>query len=227
MHKVQITKEGLVCNQWDSDIRGFKKITPSSWLYCLQDECTIDPDVTLGNIFDAVDKNLELMMFISKYSHCPVYEFHEEAKKPSNAKSVDRLVISVYFEYHLYGKDMSDANLCIGFSGEVDKDTNSYAMEFTPVNEMVDVPVILRNKCKIFDGNGKEIAEADYTFNFLEVLNAIYWEISWNGGPDSRDIAKEELLERKKEAEEVLSNEKEGRGPGDIEADKQTNNWKM
>jgi hypothetical protein len=192
MSNVRITKEGLKYFEGDSVelVRTF--------LGKLRCTCAIDLGVTLGDIFAAVERDRPLKHFIGGYSWCDMDAFHQEAKLPS-AKPSDLLYIDVssHFEFgegwiidvHGIGKD------------EHAMGNRSYAIDFTPVNDLAHLEVRLTEECAVFDENLKEIGKSKVYFSLLDVLGEIYFEVSFHGNPRDRNEKSAELLQAVKEIE--------------------------
>lgn len=194
---VRITKEGLKYFKWDPDVRGYVEEETESFLPRLRNNCIIELGVTLGDIFDAVEKHPDLKSFISMYSRCHVDEFHKEAKRPPLHKADDLkyLELSRHFQYDEGQYDHFNG---IGKPNEYGHD--SYAIEFTPVNEMVHLEVRLNTKCSV-QKDHTEVETTETHYSLLEVLDGIYFEISFVGSPAERDRQGAELKETMKEIE--------------------------
>jgi hypothetical protein len=193
---VRITKEGLKFFEWNSDLREHVETRVRSFETKLRCHCEIDLGVTLGDIFDAVQADPGLSIFLGDYSWCDVEAFHREAKRPAIKKSdLSFLELSSYFEADGEGFHLS-------FSG-IGQDSESYAIEFTPVNELAHLEVRLDPKCKVFKNcEPVEGLEATVSYSLLDVLGEIYYEISFLGSPADRDEKGAELLQL---AEDVKS----------------------
>jgi hypothetical protein len=77
--KVHITKRGVQALKWDGDVRQYVEQKISSALHVLRCACHIDADVTLGDIFRAVEQDPELVRFLQEWSWCNIDAFHSEA----------------------------------------------------------------------------------------------------------------------------------------------------
>jgi len=101
----------------------------------------------------------------------------------------------------------------------IDKDTGKPAVEwpkgarinwgisFSRANDLIDIPVKLDDKATVFDDNLKSKSDhqaktgwgyplAEYkgaTYTLGNILYGIIWEMSFHGGPESRDERSEEL----------------------------------
>ena len=62
--------------------------------------CHIDADVTLGDIFRAVEQESELVRFLEEWSWCNVDGFHSEARRAARKQSdLAYTEIAKYFEW--------------------------------------------------------------------------------------------------------------------------------
>jgi hypothetical protein len=158
----------------------------------LRCSCAIDFGVTLGEVFEAVDRDSQLKEFLGGYSWCDMDAFHQEAKL-SSAKASDLLYIEIasHFEFgeglsidvHGIGKDEHAMGNC------------SYAIDFTPVNDLAHLEVRLNNECTVIGEDLKEIGKSKICYSLLDVLGEIYFEVSFHGSPQDRDVKSAELLQ--------------------------------
>ena len=90
------------------------------------------------------------------------------------------------------------------------EDHVTYAIEMTPTYKLVDLPFELDTKFDIrderisFDPNIPPMASVSREFTLYEVLFGVFWELSFFGGPESRDDQREEL---KKSLDRALSSD--------------------
>jgi hypothetical protein len=61
--------------------------------------------------------------------------------------------------------------------------------------ELAHLPVKLNNQCHLYD-NKKLAFSGQKDFTLLEVLDAIYWDISFMGGPEDNSDFLEEMKDR-------------------------------
>jgi len=198
--KVHLTKSGIQALEWDREARQHVEEKIATALHVLRCACHIDADVTLGDIFQAVERHPELVPFLEEWSWCNVEAFHLEARMPTEKPSdLAYIEIAKYFEW-----DELEARETIHVSGigePGEHGATHYAIDFTPVNELVHLPVRLRPQMEIQQGHQK-LGQAPCTFTLLDVLGEIYWEISFHGSPESRDQRGAELRESVREIEE-------------------------
>lgn len=74
-----------------------------------------------------------------------------------------------------------------------------FGIDFTPMSELAHLPVKLEPEVIFYDGREPKFSSSRY-FSVLEVLNAIYWEISFFGDPKEKADLREELQDRVREA---------------------------
>ena len=176
-------------------------------------KCDIEPSVTLQNMFNWVRRHDDVKDFIQFYSWChSIDEFHEEAQKPYDPSTDDEPLASIdVTRVAKFGKfrdkDPWTFDNYLDMGGSKDGDEQGYALEFTPVNELAHLPLSYASTTEICQsarysrsGNVKEghklLVKCIWPYTLLELLDAIYWEISFMGAPEDRDGAKEELQER-------------------------------
>lgn len=192
MDSIRITKEGFKYFCWDGDIRQYAERPIRSLLRCLREACQIDSDVTLGDIFKAVDRDEAFKHFIGDWAWCNVTAFHKEAflatLTPSDLHCIE---ISKYFEWGKCGDDGETVHV-IGVAAADEDGSTHYALDFTPVNELQHLSVVLKPTMEIRK-DCEKIAEIEATFSLLDVLGGIYYEISFNGDPAERDERSHEL----------------------------------
>jgi hypothetical protein len=197
--KVYTTKRGFQALQWDADVKQYLEQSIPTALHVLRCECHIESGVTLGDIFQAVEQDRELVRFLEEWSWCDVQAFHAEAGKPTSKPSdLEYIEIAKYFEWNAWG---AQETVDVSGIGEPNEDGGTHCgLDFTPVNELVHLPVRLRPQMQIHKDH-KRLGEAPCTFTLLDVLGEIYWEISFYGSPDERDRSRAELQESMSEVD--------------------------
>lgn len=198
--KVHITRTGIQALKWDSEVRQYVEQEIRSGLHVLRCACHIDADVTLADIFRAVEQDPDLLRFLEQWSWCDLSAFHAEARKPATAPSdLSYIELTKYFEWDEHEAQETIDVSGIGEPGE--HGVTHYGIDFTPVNQLVHLPVRLRPEMEIRKDH-KKLGEAPCTFTLLDVLGEIYWEISFYGSPEDRDRQGAELQESVREIEE-------------------------
>lgn len=192
--EVRIAKNGILALRWDGEARRHIPCNFATALHLLRWPCRIEPDVTLGDVFRAVERDHKLMRFLEVFSDCDIAAFHREARRATNRQSdLACIEIAKRFEWRERGARQSIQLTCTGESG--DQGVSRYGLDLIPVNELRNLPVRLCERIEIWKDRNK-LGEAPATFTLLEVLGEIYWEIGFYGSPESRDREAAELRRR-------------------------------
>jgi len=149
----------------------------------LRKPCTIDPNVTLGDVFAIVESFPDLMDFFLDYSECDDIEAHHEEAKEGllipNKDDEEVTALEVLWEGEL-------GEQYVAFHGigkkEGEEKPEGYAIEFSPLSELVNLPILLNTS-----------DSPTGSFTLLEVLDAIYYEISFCGSPEEKASKLKEL----------------------------------
>jgi hypothetical protein len=159
----------------------------------LMHPCRIAEEVTLIDIFKIVDQNELLKLFISFYSQCgEIDAFHKLAYEKSKLEP-DLFYLEIYKWFQLKKQYLHCSTEFHGigpvahpevYSGDSPEHEN-YGISMTPINEIARIPVRLLEEVKI---TGLGSFKAEYTL--LDILDSIYEEISYHGGPeDGKKVA--------------------------------------
>jgi hypothetical protein len=232
---VIITKAGLFSENWcgkrQRNVR--KRIKKLSVWTHLRDACEIEEGVTLLDIFRAVSKYKMLRLFLAQYSWCKALdEFHAQAEEPdydAPEEDPDEKIDYLEVFWHAdYGEDDSGQWLsCESAFHGIGKARGKYledgpddgiirwGISFTPMYSLADLPVKLNKRMTAYEPPRplkpgempQAVFSADRCFSFLDVLDAIYWEVSFNGSPQGRAEMREELNAR---MDAIKSGEVEG-----------------
>lgn len=90
------------------------------------------------------------------------------------------------------------------------EDETRYAIEFTPLNEILDVPIKINNKASILKKATSSIGKMRFKsdeyedqvgITLYEFMTEIIYEVSFLGAPETRDEEKEEIKKRIQEVE--------------------------
>ena len=226
--QVELCADGIFTHKWDGEQKQYIRKRVKKMTVCtqLRNNCVIAPGTTLGQIFAAVDKYKLLKLFISQYSWCQaIDEFHAQALEPIRNFSEEKMThLEIYWhsEVNMFTEKIkhpgglreriksADFELSVDFHGigpSDDDKTNQYSVSYSPMYDLVDLPVILKKEfvvCEPWkpDKKSEKILESKREFTFLEVLDAIYWDISFMGGPaDNREFI-EDMKSRLDDSEE-------------------------
>lgn len=183
----------------------------------LRTYCEIDNDTTLWHIMDFVRKNELLCLFLAPYSWCNnIDDYHAELdKKPviDENDNMDHMEIYWHVMYHKSRKD-TDFGMSASFHGvglpitkenqkEKNKDSfrgelplgfiEKYSTSGLSIERMSHLKVMLDTEIKVYrlkrssPAKSVCILTSKCSFSLLDVLNAIYDDISFFGAPEQRD----------------------------------------
>ncbi|MGO4884956.1 MAG: hypothetical protein ACLP59_29675 [Bryobacteraceae bacterium] len=193
---VRITKQGLQAVAWDGEIQQYVPREVETFLPLLRSTVSIDRDVTLLDVFHAVERDAPLKAVLSQYSTCDIDAFHIEAGQPCHPSddepNLEYIEIAMRF---LFDEHSAHADVDVSGIGPVHAAGHRrYGISLTPVNHLAALPVRLNPTAEIYKDNAI-IGTAPYWFTLLEVLGEIYYEISFHGSPKSRDAFGADLEE--------------------------------
>lgn len=212
-----IKKGGILFNQESKEI----EYTTAARLF---ESCSLDKDITLKDIFTLIEKEIDIYKIVLNNW---IDEYIEESKKPTKEieKDIEYLELHWGIEEYTYEKNTELCNADFpdfrgkGFIAKNDEyedgrlylkkgNRTHYAIEFSPVNELMHLPVKLNNKLYIQKSNydtktyNKSI-EMERTFTLGQILHGIVFELSFTGSPKDRDDKKEDIL---KTVDEIKNN---------------------
>jgi hypothetical protein len=192
----------------------------------------IDNDYTLGDLL-ALLRGVADTGCLSQLFSCDVAEFLSEASQPCDSPAADIEFLRVYNTADLSGYEEGPRGSRVsggrfvppyaisrGFDGwgawsepypgawEKEPTTprqGAIAVEFTPVNQLVHLP--LRYDAKVgfeADVAGPAAFETEITIEFGEFVHAVIWEIGFFGSPVDRNEKRNELDARASEMDEAI-----------------------
>lgn len=222
---VEICPDGLFYYKWNGEKRKFirRRVKKSKAVSYLRQPCKIIAGTTLGQFFEVIDKYKLLKLVISQYSWChAIEEFHAQAKEPMRGEesNVDYLEVYWHAEVESFTEKIkhpgglrekiksADFELSADFHGIGKSDENGfqqYSVSYSPMYDLADLPIILNEKFDVYepwenkhnkDNLPQKILESKRNFTFLQVLDGIYWDISFMGGPQDNLEFLEDLDDR-------------------------------
>lgn len=212
---LEFTPDGLLLYKWNSKKQKYIRSRPKKKTICthLRSLCEIAEGTTLKDILNAVDKYKFLKFFVSQYSWCwAIDEFHAQVNEEHfDVKENDEEKIE-YLELY-WGAEVweNDFDLHTGFHGigkeTIDeltgqKYTERYSVSCTPLYEIANLPVKLNKEFKVYKDFKDVVLEGEHDYTLLEVLDAIYDDISFYGSPAESQQFLEDL---KADVEEIKS----------------------
>ena len=204
MSKVRIKRGGTVVKvDWNTDD---PTETPVEWVpHYLFDHCELEEGVTLRDIFLVLQDQIEIYeITIGNW----VKEIVAEGLSGKEGKTdLDFLQLTWYLEHDVKKNELTGF-IRPDFSGVgkgKDSDTTSFAVEFTPTYEMIDLPVKLNPEIHLLREEGRKWENTTHkggAFTLGHVLHGIIWELSFMGGPADRDAQGKFLIEQVKGIED-------------------------
>lgn len=207
-HTLSIKRDGIYAKEWVYDKKkkeGDYVCTPVNPDYILSELHNgveeIEEGYTLRDYFETVlqYKNLILLdaffpSFLKEAAKCP--------KRGCSKDDMPTLFLKRSVCVEIKGGKVDNIENFVGFSGSrLDPEDASWAVEFTPLSEMLDTPLTIE-KTSIyitrFKGY-KHISTLTYTnpdIEFMSLFDFItepIWELSFCGTPVSRDKKKKDL----------------------------------
>ena len=209
MFDCRITKDGLLIylpNDDDEDI-GWKKASAKASQY-LSLSCEIDEGVTLGEVLALVQEDEMVQFFLTRYSHCNIDVWNATLKDEVEPSDLDYLEIA--WRAELFDSRVDIHTDLGGIS--ISEDMN-YSISGSSLAKYAHLPVKLNTRFEMYkypnvgeqypkDNEDLKIVKGDRTFTLLEVLDAIYYDISFYGNPENADKIMKEMQETIKKYED-------------------------
>ena len=167
------------------------------------DPCYFEDGLTLKDIFDVVEPNIDMFNIMIPYEH--IKEHIEEAKTaclPTEdySEKMD-LLLSWCIEHD---KEFRELSTYIAFDGtpkDEKEEHGKYGLDFLPVSNIINCEIRQNTNFNVWRGLGYslEISQEPLikldcrSFTLLEVIHSIFWELSFYGPPEERDKKGAEL----------------------------------
>lgn len=161
MDGVTLKKDGFYYCSWNGDKRIWEteKIPDDlSWILAWAEDFEVDAGVTLGDIFAILalldDPSRKLFEQLAEVYNLDA--FIEEAGKPAVEKSdIDYIEIRRYVELSWYKREgLPSFENHVGTSGRCENDPHAYALDFTPVNQLLHCEIRLSPDMRFDDNRG-------------------------------------------------------------------------
>lgn len=165
-----------------------------------------------------VDEDVVKLDYLEIYHHPDVNSSSEKIKHKNGMREKITVVdFESYPSFHGIGDpetdDMIDPNDAVDMLTQGKKKIN-YSVSYSPMWELADVPVVLKKEFDVYEkfdstrhnrnNRPQKLMTATREYTFLEVLDAIYWDISFMGGPDDNKEFLEGMKERLDEVKSGL-----------------------
>jgi hypothetical protein len=146
----------------------------------------IEAGTTLRHIMTVVRKDRRLTRFIGLLASCSgIREFHEELDLPSKPREAMKLVVRwrrVDVADSNEAPDLPASPELLGLVG-----ANTYCLMVSEMWRIADCELLIDKTIQITFRDTGRIWNATRDMSVLDVLQAIYWEISWYGSPLQRE----------------------------------------
>lgn len=190
-------ENGVILKQIMNTVDSYKllKLVISQYSWCSSIE-DFHKQVNEENQFDPNDDQDEIIEYLEVYRQADAKELVEKIKHPGGLRERIR-TISYEANYDFHGK-----GICTSKKEGMDYATGSdgkvrYGVSYTPLWKLANLPVIIREEFDVYESfdskrhNKNNLPEKLLTtkkeFSLLEFLDAIYWDISFMGGPQDNE----------------------------------------
>lgn len=208
---MKITKDGFKSFEWDSSVRDYAE-TEFRPLRALRDGVEIEDGVTLADIIRFTARDEFLNAFISEYCTCSVSAFAQEIARTalipiSPDRDVQYAVVSAHIDISEAFRSLPNRiQISTDFHGR-GNDEKTWSLDLSPIEDIALLPVRLDKKAiisKFENGNFERDETRHYTLSLLDVLDAIFYDISFHGSPG--EDRKKEIMDNLKQAMEEIEN---------------------
>jgi hypothetical protein len=165
----------------------------------LRSACRIESGTTLLDLFNAVDRDPALKSFVGLYSwNFWIDSFHENARTPCHEEEPfeDEALVALEVSYGV-SADFGSIGWHGDFRGIGERGTQ-FSVTLTPLESLAHVPIRIAEQSD-FREDDELVKSYESSVSLLEFLDAIYYDISFYGGPDDSANLKTELVQRVKE----------------------------
>jgi hypothetical protein len=206
---VRITKRGFVLETSEGTEESKKSLlTGEDIISKLREECVIDEGVTLRHLMQNVAYVKELSDFIDKYSHAFIDDFHGLLNEPPMQQDEEISFLKLSRTIIVY-EDFFENEIRFGGIGinEIGQES-TWGIMGDYVDQILDKPIFVDEQVSVmasglddeYEGyedpeSLKTLCEFSHPLSFVEVLDSIYWEISYYGPPEDSGELREEMVE--------------------------------
>jgi len=204
-----ITPDKVLYRAWNPDIKQeeIKEVDPEELFGCLWDTVEFQGVITLRRIFELVDVDPELWESTIQENILPLLEEMKQPLKQDVVRdgmdclqiywSAERQIMekntefSLWPSFHGYGDYIPSED---DQSPHKEGDKIGYAVEFSPVNQLAEYPIELLTIVEVIKKDYDNLDAPEETldlghkpFTLLDIMKAIFWELTFAGTPDQRD----------------------------------------
>lgn len=189
----------------------------------LSDEVQLGETVTFGRIFEIVSENVNEFneIFYSSLGGHPLEPFLQEIQN-NPTETIESDFVEVHWFCDKYENDLS---MFPSLHGVSSKNSDVYALDFVSLNNLKDNIIKLNRSVEIFDYNNltkneimgdnideeklKKVNLGNKSFTLFDLFNAIFYEISFHGGPQDKKERWSDLEETMEGVSADLDTEKD------------------
>lgn len=198
----------LLCDRWNSDERKREKgVDITDYIvYHLTDECTVEDGVTVGDIISLVEDKKDFLSPLLTQGRDWLHQIIDESKIDGGEQTLDKLYIgwriSIQDDIYTDNTHLIEYTTIHATKDGID---DTYAVDFTPANKLVNLPIVLNETVSLTDERKSEtrvdainfplIYEGTKKFTLLDILHALFYEMTFHGPPADREKRKAELEE--------------------------------
>ena len=190
------------------NLKGYRNLTKvkDGIFRKMNDTVEIADNVTFGDFFKFLIKEKELVntIFTASLYGVPFDLFIKDFKKESKFDDQEIHYLEIYWYV-----DFEEDGLYIGsrFHGfgswnvpDVPNQTGPVGIFLTPINELKNYPLRLNEVFEIYSPELKQdneslILKTTKRFTLYDIINAIFFELTWYGTPETRDKEGKAMLE--------------------------------
>jgi hypothetical protein len=203
---IHITKTGFKCMEWNADLQDDveEEFDP---LQALRDEVEIEEGVTLGDIITFTHNDGFLRNFFGGYSTCNIRGYYNELQLGVDPPG-DLKYITAAMQVEVIESPKHQVKKCLQMGMNVygrDSTETHFGIDFCSMREIGGLPFRIEpNASLTISRKGEHEYEAgfEYTPSFLEVLDAIFYEISFIGSSVDKAELKDKLQGMAKQIED-------------------------
>ena len=175
--------------------------------------CDLDEGVTLRSIFSLIRKyNLEPIV---GWDMAP---FYKEIRKKSQDLDWDPGDYLEVYWCPIIERDYDDETKTTiskypqFHAIRPKQDFTKWGISFSPTYDLAHLPIKINKEFFIYIEHDRKPALKTYMeFSLNEIISAIMWELTWHGGPESRNKRSAELKESYTEAMDIAEGKTEGK----------------
>lgn len=157
----------------------------------INDICEFDKGVTLKSIMNTVASDELLTKIVAIYSSVNhIEDFHKEINIKCTKKIKNVEYIEIYKIGEIFNGELSTWTDWHGVNTK-EKDWQDHghyiSCSYTPTYEIANIPIRLNERLIIRENYDKVVLDVTQKMTLLEILHAIYYDISFHGSPKDRD----------------------------------------